>query len=146
MNAKKAIALFVVIAAALLVFTVPVSAESDDSDVLPDYAPCLDCGGSIVSIGSRWVNEWSVIMETKCTHYTNGTDLVFEDRGWQNWQCSTGKRGDVILVTRTKTECHGCNLGAAFEDMEEVECTHYCYGTDLIAKDGTKDCHGFDPK
>ena len=24
--------------------------------------------------------------------------------------------------------------------------TRYCYGTDLIAKDGTKVCHGYDPK
>lgn len=30
--------------------------------------------------------------------------------------------------------------------MKEADCTHYCYGTDLIAKDGTKVCHGYDPK
>lgn len=50
----------------------------------------------------------------------------------------------IAAALRTKSDCRGYNIQTSVKDLEEVECTHYCYGTDLIAKDGTKDCHGFD--
>ena len=149
MKIKKTIALFLVLAAALLVFTIPASAKSDDSGdagIVPHYERCPDCGGTIRDMGTNWNNIWIVIKETKCIHYTYGSDLTWEDHGQHTWVCSTCGMGNSYQVTRTKIDCRGSDAKGVAEDLEEVKCTPYCYGVDLIAKDGTKDCCGFDPK
>ncbi len=142
---KKLIALFLVMAASLLVFTIPASAGSDDSGIAAHYDLC-DCGGSIVNRGTNWNNVWIVIEELKCSRYNYGTDIIFQDSGIQTWQCIECKKGTTWTVTRTKKECHGYDVRTANGSAEEVDCTHYCYGTDLVAANETKDCHGYDPK
>lgn len=146
MKGIKTIALILAMATSLLVFTVPASAQDDESGIAPHYERCPDCGGRVVMLETIWDNIWLVVDEPNCEHYNYGTDLVLQDQGRQYWQCTPCKRGTSYPVSRDKTECHGYDPRTAATGMKEADCTHYCYGTDLIAKDGTKVCHGYDPK